>query len=118
MGFYALNKANSRTVNKGPTKTDQSQARETDINVIVGRYGIGGTVPGPGQAPMTGDFTELPQDLRGFIEKGRELDKLRAQLPKELAGKSTEELLALTAEQLTTILTPPAPPPATEEKPK
>lgn len=112
MAYYALNKANSRTVNKQPTKTDQSQARETDINVIVGRYGIGGTVPGPGGQPITGDFTELPQDLRGFIEKGRELEKLRADLPKELQTKTTEELLALTPAELTTILTPPAPPPA------
>lgn len=113
---YAENKANARTVNTEPSLTDQSQARETDINVIVGRYGISGQLPQGGSQPMYGDFSRLPTELRDFIEMGRTLDQRRAELPAELRDLPTDELLALTPEQLTNKLTPPADPPAPNPK--
>lgn len=109
---YAENKARARTHNTDPSLTDQSQARETDINVIVGRYGISGQLPQGGSQPMYGDFSKLPTELRDFIELGRTLDQRRAELPAELRDLPTDELLALTPEQLTNKLTPPAPTPA------
>lgn len=100
--------------NTDPSLTDQSQAHETDINVIVGRMGIGGTVPGNAQQPMYGDFTELPTDLRGFLEQARQLETLREQLPKELRGQKLEELLSMTPEQVAKLLTPATPEPKKE----
>lgn len=109
--FYALNKANSRTKNTEPSLTDQSQARETDINVIVGRFGVSGQMPGTGANPMYGDFSNFPEDLRTMIETARSIDRLRGNLPDALKKKSIEELMALTPDELTNILTPPAPTP-------
>lgn len=116
MSNYQKNKlaAQTRTVN--PTLTDQSQARETDINVIVGRMGITGAVPGNSQPPMYGDFTNLPTDLREFIECARTIGDHWKHLPPELKGMGMDELLALTPEELTTKLTPPAPTPDKETK--
>lgn len=112
--FYELNKRNSRTHNAGkPSLTDQSQAKDTDINVIVGRYIKTGLAPGAPIAPINGDFTHLPQDLRGFLDTSRTLHANRNKLPKELRNMPVEELLALTPDKLKSILTPaPAPAPA------
>lgn len=114
MNTYKENKANARTYNTEPTKTDQSQARETDINVIVSRYGISGQVPAPQQEPMYGDFSNTPQDLREAIEVARGIEQHRSKLPPELAEMPIEQILALTNDELTNILTPPATKP--EEK--
>lgn len=108
---YAINKARARTVTTKPSLTDQSQARETDINVIVGRFLKTGTAPG-GKPPIYGDFTQLDGDLREMIERARTLHKERAKLPKELQNLPIEELLALSPDKLKDILTPPAPSPA------
>lgn len=108
--YYAANKAASITftdLDKDPTLTDQSQANDTDINVIVKRYGIHAQAPGNPAQPMYGDFSGLPTDLRGFIEVGRTLEENRQRLPEPLRDKPIEELFALTPEQLTAILTPP-----------
>lgn len=99
----------------GETMTDQSQAHDTDINVIVKRYGVFGQAPGIDKEPIYGDFSDLPTDLRGFIEMGRTLDDERARLPEPLREMSMEELFALTPEKLTEILTPPATKPAEGE---
>lgn len=106
------------TVTSRPSKTDQSQARETDINVIVRRYGIHAQAPGSSREPMYGDFSGLPTDLRGFIEMAQELDVHRDRLPPSLRDVPIEELISMTPDQLTAILTPPAPPPAPTEEPK
>lgn len=99
----------------GETMTDQSQAHDTDINVIVKRYGVFGQAPGIDKEPIYGDFSDLPTDLRGFIEMGRTLEDERARLPEPLREMSMEELFALTPEKLTEILTPPATKPAEGE---
>jgi len=105
------------TRDETPTLTDQSQARDTDINIIIKMLEQTGTVPGAKGEPIYGDFTGLPTDLRGFIEKGRELKSLQGALPPQLQGKTLEEVLSLTPEALKTILTP-APTPTKEETPK
>lgn len=112
---YATNKQNAKHFNKGESMTDQSAAHETDRNVIVKRYLQTGQAPG-GKAPMYGDFANLPQDLRGYIHTARDLNRLKSKLPKELQGKSLEELAALTMDELTAIHTPPEPPAKPKER--
>lgn len=119
MGYYHENRKRARTTNNEPTKTDQSQAASTDLNLIIKQYGITGRVPAPTAEPMSGDFTQLPDNLRDMIETARMLDTMRAKLPKDLRHKPLEELVLLTHEQLHNILHPaPAPTPATTEEKK
>jgi len=106
-----------RTENNEPTLCDQSQAKATDINIIVTQFLKTGQ--GPGQSnPMYGDFTELPQDLRGFIEMGRSINDHKKQLPDQLKEIPLEYLVKMTNEQINAILTPPADPPVTTEEKK
>lgn len=114
---WAKNKALAITRDTTPTLCDQSQARDTDINIIIKMLEQTGTVPGAKGEPMYGDFTQLPKDLRGFIEKGRELKSLQSALPPQLQGKPLEELMSLTPQALKDILTP-APTPTKEESAK
>lgn len=46
------------TSNLGPTMTQQSDANEADINVIMARFGQGGTVPQVIEPGKYGDFSE------------------------------------------------------------
>lgn len=101
------------TRNTDPTLTDQAGARETDINIIVGRFTSIGTVPGNAGTPMYYDAVGMPTDLRGFIDAARALEYHRSKLPAELKTMGIEELLALTPENVKTILTPPDKKPAT-----
>lgn len=112
------NKMAAITVNTTPTLTDQSQASETDRNVIVHKFLQHGQIPAPRKAPTYADYSQLPQDLRGFLDQARSLERLRAQLPTQLRGYSQSDLLALTPQQLKDILTPPAPSPAPAPAPK
>lgn len=104
---YAKNKLAAITKDDTPTLTDQSQAKATDINVIVKSFKVTGRVPGSDTPPIAGDFTALPTDLRGMIETSRELQKRRRSLPPQLRELPIEELLSLTPDKLTNILTPP-----------
>lgn len=116
MTFYANNRKRARTVTKTPTLTDQSQARETDINVIVGRFLKTGAAPGAPLPALNGvDWTNFPNDLRGFIETGKRIDEYRSALPEQLRDMPTDQILALKPDELTSILTPPAPKPAEGE---
>jgi len=108
--FYALNKANSRTVNNKPTLTDQSAAKETDRTNIVNRIKVHGQYLGSSKEPIYGDFTRIPHNLRDLLNLVRNKGKLRASLPPELRERSLDELLALTPAQLEKILTPPPKP--------
>jgi len=116
MHDHAAIKRATATHNNKPTLTDQSQAKDTDINIIVKRFGVTGKVPGADGQAMSGDFTNLPRDLREMIDRSRDITKLRSKLPAALKGKSVEELLTLTPDQLTNILTPPANTPADTPK--
>lgn len=116
--YYAENKLNAMTRTTKPTLADQSQAHETDINVIVKRFAVTGRAPGTQRPPLSGDFSELPTDLRGFLEEAKQVKRLQKQLPKELQGKTVEQILALTPDELQTILTPLEPTNKPEDKPK
>lgn len=117
---YAFNKANSRTRTTGKSLTDQSQAKETDINIIVNRFLKTGNRPLAAKQPIAGDFSQLPRDLRGFIHQARSIRRLRERLPDALKEKTVEELMSLTGDELKKILAPPAEPPAkkADEPPK
>lgn len=113
--IYLKNKARAIYIDNTPTMADQAGARETDINVIVGRYGISGQLHGNKEQPMYGDFSNLPDGLREFIETAKTYEQRRAELPEQLRGMDTEELLALTPDELTRKLTPEPPAPKPEE---
>jgi len=114
MGYYQ-NRQRARTQNNEPTMTDQSQAKDTDINVIVNQFMKTGQAPGAATQPMYGDFTQLPNDLRGMIELNRSMKDKRASLPPQLKDLALEELLALTPEALEAKLKPAEQP---KEEPK
>jgi len=65
---------------------------------------------------MNGDFTNLPKDLREMIELARAMPDIRGALPDKLKDMPIQDLLALTPDKLTEILTPPAKPPDDQEK--
>jgi hypothetical protein len=106
-------RAKGRTTNSGKSLTDQSQADDTNINVILRKYGVTGVATGRAGQPQYLDHSELPRDLREAIDLTRRATSLRDSLPEALRSKPLEELNALTMEQLNTILHPPADPPAT-----
>lgn len=116
MKSWRENKEKAITWPDPVSAADQSQARETDINVIVAKMGITGTVPGAPLDPIYGDWTNLPTDLRGFIETSRTLESLKQNLPEKLKAMKTEELLAMNAQQLADLLKPATPPAEPEVK--
>lgn len=102
-----------------PTKTDQSQAKDTDVNLIVKRYAVSGTVPGNTSTPMYGDFTKLPRDFRGLIEQARSIEKLRGELPEQMQNLTIQDLVEMDNAALVKYLTPadkPADKPTEEPK--
>lgn len=105
-------RARGRTSNDGKSLADQSQADDTNINVILRKYGVTGVAQGVAGPPQYLDHTQLPEDLREAYEQIRSVGRLRDSLPDQLRAKPLEELNALTLEQLNTILHPPAPTPA------
>lgn len=107
-----------KTFDTEPTLTDQSQGHDTDINVIVGKFGIGGMAPGNASEPMYGDFSELPADLRSFIHESRRLDEFRQQLPDTLRDIPLDTLLQMTPEQIGAKLAPKETPKPADEPPK
>lgn len=98
---YLANKARAETINTQPSATDQSQAEDTDVNVIVARYATTGQAPGAGKSPLPpADYTGMPRDLREMIETARSLKRHMEALPPQLRNLGPEQLLALTPEQL------------------
>lgn len=112
---YAENKAKAAYRNTEPSLTDQSQAHECDMNVIVTKFLRNGTLPQRQGTPITEDLSQLPTDFREMLELTRQISKLHQDLPPQLAGIPIDQLRTLTTAQLTAILTPPAAPPAKEE---
>lgn len=105
MSNWKANKQDAIYFSTKPTKTDQSQAANTDINIIVTQFLRTGQAP-EGATPIYADFTQLPEDLRGFIEMGQNKQALIDSLPEQLKGLTYEELFALTPEQITAKLKP------------
>lgn len=104
-----------KTYNDGKSLADQSQANDTNINVILKKYGVTGVATGRAGAPQYLDHTAMPRDLREAYDQVRGANRLRESLPEPLRGKTLDELNELTMEQLNSILHPPAP---TPEQPK
>lgn len=103
-----------KTYTDGPSLTDQSQAKATDINIIVTQFLRTGQAP-QGNPGQYADFTELPTDLRGFIEMGRSIAQHKAALPEQLKDVPLEYLVRMTNEQINAMLKPPEKP-ADEKK--
>lgn len=114
MSKWKENKANAVFINTEPTMTDQSQAESTDINIIIHQFLRTGHAPA-GKQPIYGDFSELPDDLRGFIEMGRGMTSLVNQLPEQLRDIPVEQLLTMTNDEIVAKLQPPDAP---SDKPK
>lgn len=94
------------SVNCDPSETDQSGADETDINVIVKRYGVYGTIPqGKKEAQFGMDYSEIPNDLRDMIESARMLEIYRGELPEALRALNVDDLLSMTPQAINDILT-------------
>lgn len=99
-------RAAARYRNTMPTMTDQSQAANTDLNVIVNQFLKTGQSASKGN-PIYGDFSQLPTNLRDAIDQARSVQHLRRTLPPQLRDMDAAELLTLTPEDITRILTPP-----------
>lgn len=110
--YYQLNRLKAQTKTTKPTLTDQSAAKDTDINIIVKQFLGTGQAPGNAQQPMHEDFTQYPEDLRGFIEAARKLPDHIGKLPPELKGLTLEQLTTSQTTALLTTLVKPAPTPA------
>lgn len=115
---YKTNKERAIYRDDTPTKTDQSSAHSTDINIIVGQQLITGYAPGTPKPPMYEDFTNFPQDLREALEISRSTQSFRKRLPQQLQEKTLDELMNLTTNDITTILTPTKPEPKPDDQPK
>lgn len=112
------NKERGKTTNNDPTLTDQSGAKEADLNVIVERMIRTGTVNRAKDQPIYGDFSQLPRDYREFIHQARSLEKLRGELPKELAALTVEDLVVMDNQALADYLKPKQPAKKPEESEK
>jgi len=111
------NHCKGTTQNNQPTLTDQSGAASTDINIIVTQFLRTGNAP-QGKEGYYADFTQLPDDLRGFIEMGRSINTLRSELPEQLRDIPPAELFRMTNEEITAKLTPPNKPADKQDDPK
>lgn len=65
---------------KDPSLTVQSDATDADINTIVQRFGLTGTVPSGLRIPQYGDFSEVV-DYRSALEAVREAEARFMELP-------------------------------------
>lgn len=103
---YHDNKKRAVYTNTDPTLTDQSAAHETDLTVIVSKFLKHGTLPQRQGTPIDVDLSELPTDFRDMIHLTRELGELHKRLPEQLRNLKTEQLLALTPDELKAKLAP------------
>lgn len=106
--WFHEHRKKTKTVASSISLTDQAAAKHTDLNVIVSQFRITGQAPGNTLQPMVGaDLSQVPEDLRGFIEQSRKLAEHRKELPVQLQNLPIEDLLGMTGEQFKAILTPP-----------
>lgn len=115
VSIYKTNKERAIYRNTEPTLTDQSQAANTDINIIVTQFLRTGQAPGQ-QTPVYGDFTDFPTDLKTMFELARSVKDKIQELPDALQGMPLEQLVQLTNDQINDMLPKPAPEPDKETK--
>lgn len=114
---YMANKIRAMFRNTDPSKTDQSQAKDTDVNHIIKRFQQTQSAP-PMKTPGSyADITEVPGDLRAALEMATSMQSLRQRLPEPLRAYPVEDLLVMTPAELNSIVNPkPATKPAEENK--
>lgn len=74
------------TVNNEESMTQQSDAKDTDINVIMQRYKVTGQIPLPRIAPNYGDFSEVT-DYREALERVQYANEVFNSLPAKLRAQ-------------------------------
>jgi len=86
-------------------------ARDTDLNIIVEKFKITGAYPAPNSNPSRAT-SPTSRTTSGIHRNRKKHQGLPRQAAPATAGNAIEQLLALTPDALTNILTPPAPKPA------
>jgi len=126
--LYTHNRERSKafsTVNTEESMTQQSDAADTDINIIMKKYGASGQLPQVQVAPLFGDFTTA-LDFREMQEKIREGKNAFEELPVDVRrrfGYDPAEFIAFATEpankeELRKMgIEPPAPAPVPEPPP-
>lgn len=82
--FMAYNNSDTVVFNREPSLTRQEFADECDINSIMKRYDahvIGGPGNLPPMDPQFIDFTEMPQDLMGYLQFMQDTENAFMSLP-------------------------------------
>lgn len=74
------------TINHEKSMTQQSDANDSDINVIMEKYAVTGQLPKVIQEGLYGDFTEVG-DYRGAVERIRAADEAFMLVPAEIREK-------------------------------
>lgn len=74
------------TINKEPDMTQQSDLPETDINVIMKRYGATGQIPQVSAQPSYGDFSIIT-DYRSALDAIRHADEQFSEVPAEVRAR-------------------------------
>jgi len=94
MGYYYQNRTHARTVNNEPSLTEQSMARDTDLNIIVEKFKITGRVPSAQHNPSRAT-SPTSRTTSGDSSKPQKHQDCRAKLPPQLREMPIEQLLAL-----------------------
>lgn len=89
---YDMNAASaaSGTVNNLPSRTIQADAADTDINVIVARFGVTGLVPSVPMPPLEADFEDVFdfQSAQNLIRRSTEAFNV---LPAEVRSRFSND---------------------------
>jgi hypothetical protein len=75
------------------TRTQVQFQEETDINVIVERFGLGGEIPLNSQMPLTEDFLDI-MDYRSALDRLREADEAFMEFPAAIRARFQNDAAA------------------------
>lgn len=92
----------SATVNLLPSLTVQDDLMDSDINVIVARFGLTGHLPNNVRVPQYGDFTGVT-DYQSAVQAVRDADSAFLELPPDIRAKfnnNPQHLLEFAAQPL------------------
>lgn len=77
---------NWATVNTEDSMTQQADAKDADINVIMAKYQVTGQMPQVLMKPLFGDFSDTP-DYRKAVETIREAEEAFLQIPAKIRAQ-------------------------------
>lgn len=77
---------NWATYNTEASMTQQADAKDADINVIMAKYQVTGQMPQVLMQPLFGDFTETP-DYRKAVEIIREAEEAFLEIPAKIRAQ-------------------------------